>query len=103
MDVSSPELKSSNIKGKNPFADKRVRQAINMSIDRAGIKRSVMREQSVPAGVIAPPFVNGYTKELDALPKLDVDRAKALLKEAGYPDGFQVTLNCPNDRYINDE
>ena len=74
-----------------------------MAIDREAIKRAVMRGQSVPAGVIAPPFVNGYTKELDALPKVDLDKAKALLKDAGYPDGFQVTLNCPNDRYINDE
>jgi peptide/nickel transport system substrate-binding protein len=103
MDGASPELKTSNVKGKNPFADKRVRQAVNMAIDREAIKRVVMRGQSVPAGVIAPPFVNGYTKELDALPKVDVDQAKALLKDAGYADGFQVTLNCPNDRYINDE
>jgi len=103
MDVASPELKTSNIKGKNPFADKRVRQAINMAIDREAIKRAVMRGQSVPAGVIAPPFVNGYTKELDSLPKVDLAKATALLKEAGYPDGFQVTLHCPNDRYINDE
>ncbi len=103
MDVASPELQTSNIKGKNPFADKRVRQAINMAIDREAIKRAVMRGQSVPAGVIAPPFVNGYTKELDALPKVDLAKAAALLKEAGYADGFQVTLHCPNDRYINDE
>jgi peptide/nickel transport system substrate-binding protein len=103
MDVASPELKTSNIKGKNPFADKRVRQAVNMAIDREAIKRAVMRGQSVPAGVIAPPFVNGYTKELDALPKVDLAKATALLKEAGYADGFQVTLHCPNDRYINDE
>ena len=98
-----PSCKTSNIKGKNPFADKRVRQAVNMAIDREAIKRAVMRGQSVPAGVIAPPFVNGYTKELDALPKVDLDKAKALLKDAGYADGFQVTLHCPNDRYINDE
>ena len=102
MDVASPELKTSNIKGKNPFADKRVRQAINMAIDREAIKRAVMRGQSVPAGIIAPPFVNGYTKELDTLPKVDLPRATALLKEAGYGDGFSVTLHCPNDRYIND-
>lgn len=103
MNVGAPELSSSNIKGKNPFADKRVRQAINMAIDREAIKRAVMRGQSVPAGLIAPPFVHGYSKELDALPKVDVAKATALLKEAGYPDGFQVTLNCPNDRYVNDE
>lgn len=88
MDVVSPELKSSDIKGRNPFADKRVRQAMNMAIDREAIKKAVMRGQSVPAGVIAPPFVNGYTKELDAIPKVDVEGAKKLLTEAGYPNGF---------------
>jgi len=103
MDVASPELKSSNIKGKNPFTDTRVRQAMHMAIDREAIKRAVMRGQSVPAGIIAPPFVNGYSKELDTLPPVDLAKAKGLLKEAGYPDGFQVTLHCPNDRYINDE
>src|SRR5262245_40602735 len=103
MDVASPELKTSDVKGKNPFADKRVRQAINMAIDREAIKRAVMRGQSVPAGIIAPPFVNGYSKALDTLPKVDIAKASELLKEAGYPDGFQVTLHCPNDRYINDE
>jgi len=103
LDVASPELKTSNVKGKNPFADLRVRQAVNTAVDREAIKRVVMRGQSVPAGVIAPPFVNGHTKALDTLPKVDIDGAKALMKEAGYPDGFQVTLNCPNDRYINDE
>ena len=103
MNVGDPELQGSNVKGKNPFADKRVRQAINMAIDREAIKRAVMRGQSVPAGIIAPPFVNGYSKELDALPKVDLAKATALLKDAGYPDGFQITLHCPNDRYINDE
>ena len=103
MDVSSPELKTSDVKGRNPFADKRVRQAMNMAIDRVAIQRAVMRGESVPAGVIAPPFVNGYDKALDALPKVDIDMAKKLLSEAGYPNGFSVTLNCPNDRYINDE
>jgi peptide/nickel transport system substrate-binding protein len=103
MDVASPELKTSNIKGRNPFADRRVRQAMNIAIDREAIKRAVMRGQSIPAGAIAPPFVNGYSKAVDALPKVDIEKAKALLKDAGYPDGFQVTLHCPNDRYINDE
>jgi peptide/nickel transport system substrate-binding protein len=103
MDVSSPELKSSDVKGRNPFADRRVRQAMNMAIDRQAIKKAVMRGQSVPAGVIAPPFVNGYTKELDAIPKVDVEAAKKLMTEAGYPNGFSVTLHCPNDRYVSDE
>ncbi len=103
MDVGSPQLRSSDVKGKNPFAEVRVRQAMNMAINREAIQRVVMRTQSVPAGAIVPPFVNGYTKELDALPRVDVARAKALLGEAGYPNGFSVSLNCPNDRYLNDE
>ncbi len=103
MNVALPELATSTTKGRNPFADKRVRKALNMVVDREAIKRAVMRGQSVSAGVIAPPFVNGYTKELDALPKVDLAEAKKLLSEAGYPNGFDVTLHCPNDRYINDE
>jgi peptide/nickel transport system substrate-binding protein len=103
MDVGSPELKTSDVKGKNPFADKRVRQAMSMAVDRVAIQRAVMRGESVPANIIAPPFVNGYDKALDALPKVDVDAAKKLLADAGYPNGFSVTFHCPNDRYINDE
>jgi peptide/nickel transport system substrate-binding protein len=62
-----------------------------------------MRGQSVPAGMLAPAFVNGYSKAFDTPAKTDVDAAKKLLTEAGYPNGFSVTLNCPNDRYVNDE
>jgi peptide/nickel transport system substrate-binding protein len=76
---------------------------MNMAINRQAIQRVVMRRQSVPAGAIVPPFVNGYTKELDALPPVDVAGAKALLAQAGYPNGFSVSLHCPNDRYLNDE
>ena len=103
MDVGAPQLKSSDVKGKNPFAELRVRQAMNMAINREAIQRVVMRTQSAPAGAIVPPFVNGYTKELDTLPRVDVAKAKALLAEAGYPNGFSIGLNCPNDRYLNDE
>jgi peptide/nickel transport system substrate-binding protein len=103
MDVGSKELRSSDVKGKNPFADQRVRQAMNMSINRDAIQRVVMRTQSVPAGAIVPPFVNGYTKQLDTAPKPDNAKAKALLAEAGYPNGFSVSFHCPNDRYLNDE
>lgn len=103
MNVGDADLKSDNVEGKNPLADKRVRQAMNMAINREAIQRIVMRGQSVPAGAIVPPFVNGYTKEIDAYPKVDVAKAKSLLAEAGYPNGFSITLHCPNDRYINDE
>lgn len=103
MNVGDADLKSDDVEGKNPLADVRVRQAINIAIDRDAIQRVVMRGQSQPTGVIMPPFVNGWTEELDAYPKVDLDKAKALLTEAGYENGFSLTLNCPNDRYINDE
>jgi peptide/nickel transport system substrate-binding protein len=103
MDVGSTQLRSSDVRGKNPFADLRIRQAMNMAINREAIQRVVMRMQSAPAGAIVPPFVNGYTKELDALPRVETAKAKVLLAEAGYANGFSVSLHCPNDRYLNDE
>ncbi|MEL7543053.1 MAG: ABC transporter substrate-binding protein [Pseudomonadota bacterium] len=103
MNVGDADLTSDNVDGKNPFADKRVRQAMNTAINRAAIQKVVMRDQSEPTGVIMPPFVNGWTKELDAFPKFDLAAAKKMMADAGYADGFSVRLNCPNDRYINDE
>jgi peptide/nickel transport system substrate-binding protein len=102
-DLGSPELKHSNVKGKNPFTDKRVRQALSMAIDRATIQRNIMRGLSVPAGLMVAPGVNGHDPALDQPAKLDADGAKKLLADAGYPDGFEVRLNCPNNRYVNDE
>ncbi|WP_455553461.1 ABC transporter substrate-binding protein [Comamonas kerstersii] len=103
LNVGAAELKSSNVKGKNPLADPKVREAIELAIDRDAIKRSVMRGLSNPSGVMAPPFVNGYDKSMAAYNKADINKAKQLLKEAGYPDGFTITLHSPNDRYVNDE
>jgi peptide/nickel transport system substrate-binding protein len=103
MNVGDKDLKTDNVEGKNPLADVRVRQAINIAINRDAIKQIVMRGQSQPTGVIMPPFVNGWTEALDEYPKSDVAQAKALMTEAGYDKGFAITLNCPNDRYINDE
>ncbi len=103
MNVGDAELKSADPKGRNPFADKRVRTAINMTVNRAVIQKTTMRGQSLPTGTIVPPGVNGYSKALDVIPPLDPVKAKALMLEAGYSDGFSVTLNCSNDRYINDE
>ena len=97
------DLKTDNVNGKNPFADLRVRQAMNMAINRNAIQKVVMRGQSIPAGVAMPPFVNGWSKELDVIPTGSISDAKSLMKSAGYGDGFTVTLHCPNDRYINDE
>ena len=103
FDVGSTELASSDVKGKNPFADVRVRQAVNSAINRQAIQRVVMRGQSVPAGSIVGPFVNGYKKEYDNVGQPDIAKAKGLLAAAGYPNGFSVSLHCPNDRYLNDE
>ena len=86
-----------------PTADVRVRRAMNIAINRAAIKQVVMRGQSDPTGVIMPPFVNGWTSELNAYPDYDVAAARELMAAAGHADGFAITLNCPNDRYINDE
>lgn len=103
MQQGKADLETDSVEGKNPFAEKKVRQAMNMAINREAIKKVVMRDQSSPTGVIMPPFVNGWTEALDTVPETDVEKAKALMAEAGYGDGFSITLNCPNDRYINDE
>ncbi|MEW9922171.1 ABC transporter substrate-binding protein [Marimonas sp. MJW-29] len=103
MNMGDADLANDNVEGKNPFADVRVRRAVNMAINRDAIKQVVMRGQSAPAGMIAPPFVNGWNEEMDSSSKTDIDAAKALMAEAGYGDGFSIQLDCPNDRYINDE
>ncbi len=102
-DIGSPELQYSNIKGKNPLADKRVRQALSMAIDREAIKRNIMRGLSIPAGLMVAPGVNGNAPDLDVPTKVNVEGAKKLLAEAGYPDGFEIRFNTPNNRYVNDE
>jgi peptide/nickel transport system substrate-binding protein len=103
MNQGAEDLDSDSVEGANPFADLRVRQAMNMALNRAAIQQVVMRGQSEPAGVIMPPFVNGWTEALDQLPEGDMEAAQALMEEAGYGDGFSVQLDCPNDRYVNDE
>ncbi len=103
LDEHSPELKFSNIKGKNPFKDQRVREALSIAIDREAIKRNTMRGLSLPASIIVAPGVNGHSPEIDIAIKADPERAKKLLADAGYPEGFELQLNCPNNRYVNDE
>ena len=102
MDQSADQLRSGNT-GDNPFKKKEVRQALYQAIDIEAIKKKVMRGLSEPAGIITFPGVTGYTKELDERLPYDVEAAKQLLADAGYPDGFDVELRCPNDRYVNDE
>ncbi|MCR9125791.1 MAG: ABC transporter substrate-binding protein [Rhodobacteraceae bacterium] len=103
MNLGDADLANDNVDGANPLADVRVRRAMSMAINRDAIKQVVMRGQSEPAGMIAPPFVNGWNEAMDSSSRTDVEGARALMAEAGYGDGFSIQLDCPNDRYINDE
>jgi peptide/nickel transport system substrate-binding protein len=97
LDQGSAELRSSNLKGRNPFTDKRVRQAMAHAIDIDSILRPLMHKMFAPAGMVVSPGVNGYSAELDQTTPYEPELARALLAEAGYPDGFSVTLDCPSD------
>jgi hypothetical protein len=103
MDQSRDELLESNVKGKNPFKDKRVRQAFYQAIDEDAIASKVMRGFAHRTALMVGPGVNGYDPTLEKRYPYDPAAAKKLLAEAGYPDGFQVGFDCPNDRYVNDE
>lgn len=103
MDAGVAELRSSDVKGKNPFADIKVREAMNLAIDRKAIQRVVMEGLSFPAGMITSPGVLGNTPEQDEEIPFDLEKAKTLMADAGYGDGFSVQLDCPNNRYNNDE
>jgi peptide/nickel transport system substrate-binding protein len=101
MDQSRDELLYSNVKGRNPFKDIRVREAFYKAIDIEAIKNRVMRGLSTPSALMIAPQLYALSKDFTR-PKYDPDGAKKLLTEAGYPDGFEVTMDCPNDRYVND-
>ena len=92
-----------NVKGKNPFKDKRVRQAMYQAIDIEAIRRATMRGLANPSGSMIAPQVNGYYEEFAKRLPYDPAASKKLLADAGYPNGFEFTLDCPNNRYINDE
>jgi len=85
----------------NPLLDRRVRLAISKAIHREAIRDRVMEGQSVPAGQLLPEGFFGVSENLEPV-AYDPEGAKALLEEAGYGDGFKITLHGPNDRYIND-
>jgi peptide/nickel transport system substrate-binding protein len=103
MDQWRDETPYASVKGKNPFKDKRVRQALYQAIDIEAIRRATMRSLAVPTGSMIAPQVNGYFDEFAKRMPYDEAAAKKLLADAGYPQGFEVTLDCPNNRYINDE
>jgi peptide/nickel transport system substrate-binding protein len=101
FDQSRDELLFSNVKGKNPFKDIRVREAFYKAIDIELIKTRVMRGLSTPSALMIAPQLFKLSGDFTR-PKYDPDGAKKMLTEAGYPDGFEVTMDCPNDRYVND-
>jgi peptide/nickel transport system substrate-binding protein len=104
MDQARDELLYSNVKGKNPFKDKRVRQALYQAIDIETMKTRLMRGQAFPTGgsTVSPLGAFNDPAIEKRLP-YDVNAAKKLMADAGYPQGFEVTLHCTNNRYINDE
>jgi peptide/nickel transport system substrate-binding protein len=97
FDLVSGELRTSNVKGKNPLKDRRVRQAVAHAIDFEAVLRPLMGELMLPAGMMVAPGANGYAPDLDRPAFHDPERARALLAEAGYPSGFSVTLDCPSE------
>ena len=97
------QLRYSDVTGDNPFQDPRVRQAVYHAINADAIVERIMRGNAQTAGLIISPSVRGFRADLNERLPYDPDRARSLLAEAGYPDGFSFGLRCPNDRYINDE
>ncbi|MES2717705.1 MAG: ABC transporter substrate-binding protein [Pseudomonadota bacterium] len=96
FDQARDELPGSDVKGRNPFKDRRVRQAVAHAIHIELIVQKVLRGQGTPTGSIFSPLVDGHLPELDRRLPFDPARARRLLAEAGYPDGFSVTLDCVN-------
>jgi peptide/nickel transport system substrate-binding protein len=93
------ELTGSDVRGRNPFRDLRVRQAIAHAMDLDALRRTTLRGQGVPTGSMWTEFVNGWTRETDRRTPYDPARARALLAEAGYPSGFSVPMDCPVGTY----
>jgi peptide/nickel transport system substrate-binding protein len=100
---SRDELPSSDVKGKNPLRDQRVRMALALAIDAPAISSRLMLGLGRPGWTMWGPGVNGYDAARDVRPTTDPAKARQLLAEAGYPDGFKLGLDCPNDRYVMDE
>jgi peptide/nickel transport system substrate-binding protein len=104
MDQFRDELINSNVKGKNPFKDQRVRQALYHAVDIETMKNKLMSGQSFPTGGMTPsPKAYFNDPKIEVRLPFDLAKAKQLMTEAGYPNGFEVQLDCPNNRYIQDE
>ncbi len=103
MDQFRDELPGSNVKGKNPLKDVKVRKALFQAIDSDNLNKVTMRGLSQTTGALVAPQVNGWTEAVHRRFPYDPEASKKLLAEAGYPQGFEVDFACPNNRYINDE
>jgi peptide/nickel transport system substrate-binding protein len=104
MDQARDELLYGSPKGRNPFKDQRVRRALYQSIDIEAIRSRLMRNQALPTGGITPSPLGAYNDPaLERRLPYDLEAARRLMAEAGWGEGFEVTLDCPNNRYINDE
>jgi peptide/nickel transport system substrate-binding protein len=103
MDQKRDELKYSNVKGANPLKDLRVRKALYAAIDIEALRRQVMRGYALPTGAMIPTAAQSAPELEGRLLPFDLALARRLLAEAGYPEGFELGLDCPNNRYVNDE
>ncbi|MDT7836877.1 ABC transporter substrate-binding protein [Aquabacterium sp. OR-4] len=96
FDLARNELLHGDVKDRNPFKDLRVRRAVAHAVNVELIIQKVLRGQAVAAGSFVSPLVDGYDPALDKRLPHDPAKARALLAEAGYPQGFGVTLDCVN-------
>jgi peptide/nickel transport system substrate-binding protein len=96
-------LVESDVKDRNPLKDKRVREALYRAIDIDAVQRRAMRGLSRNTGSLVAPAIPGYVPALDARLPFDLDGAKKLLAEAGYPNGFSFVMNCQSDGLVNEE
>ncbi len=103
LNVGTGTMSEVGTESRNPLADRRVREAISTAINRQAIQRGVLLGQAIPTGTVAPSSINGYPRQLDRFPPFDPARAKALLAEAGFPNGFKMKLDCPRDGYTRSE
>ncbi len=89
------------VENPNPFANLKVREAVARAIDKNAIVKTVMGGLATPATQFVAPFVTGYDREIKPLP-YNLETAKKLMSDAGYPNGFNLRLDATNDRYLND-
>ena len=104
MDQQRDELLHGSVKDRNPFKDLRVRRALYQAIDIETLRSKLMNGLAVPTGGLTPSPQGAYDDpELERRLPFDLGAARRLMAEAGWADGFEVTLDCPNNRYVNDE